>query len=148
MAEAKWYHIMTEDWEPSHVRVFSNTGTVDTNGNSIERWNAVRIKAESEEKALEGFLKAYYRNPERYTYSAEHRFWVKEIETDDDIEITTMDGEKVSAALVDMPKLNRIARKATGLRYIKNVMDADSDDVKGYMWFINQDTLQNYLMEL
>lgn len=63
------------------------------------------------------------------------------------ITIETMDGIIIKAKIIDFVKLNRIARNnCIGLTYLMNVMNSETTNC--YMWFKNDRTDTNYLVEI
>lgn len=63
------------------------------------------------------------------------------------ITIETMDGIIIEAKIIDFVKLNRIARNnCIGLTYLMNVMNSETTNC--YMWFKNDRTDTNYLVEI
>lgn len=63
------------------------------------------------------------------------------------IKIETIEGHVIEAEQIDIVMLNRIARNnCMGLTYLMNVMDSETTDC--YMWFKDDRTGTNYLVEL
>lgn len=63
------------------------------------------------------------------------------------IKIETTDGNVIEAEIIDTVKLNKIARNSCqGLTYLMNVMDSETTNC--YMWFKDDRTGTNYLVEL
>ena len=63
------------------------------------------------------------------------------------ITIETIDGNIIEAEIIDLVKLNRITRNSCqGLTYLMNVMDSETTNC--YMWFKDDRTGTNYLVEL
>ncbi len=61
--------------------------------------------------------------------------------------IETIDGNIIEAEIIDLVKLNRIARNnCMGLTYLMNVMDSETTNC--YMWFKDDRTETNYLVEI
>lgn len=67
---------------------------------------------------------------------------------DNTITIETLDERIITGIVVDLPKINKIARQNTlGLIYHMNVLHF-ADYGKRYMWFEDNVTSVNYLVEI
>lgn len=63
------------------------------------------------------------------------------------IKIETTDGNVIEAEIIDLVRLNRIARNSCqGLTYLMNVMDSETTNC--YMWFKDDRTETSYFVEL
>lgn len=63
------------------------------------------------------------------------------------IKIETTDGNVIEAEIIDLVRLNRIARNSCqGLTYLMNIMDSETTNC--YMWFKDDRTETSYFVEL
>lgn len=65
------------------------------------------------------------------------------------IKIETLEDITIEGELITFIDLNKIARNTCkGLTYLMNIMDINSSKNTTYMWFKNDDTNTNYLVEI